>query len=90
MLNAVRRLGYYLAEGYPHAPEWCPPETGNQQVSDIPVIYIWDDIVRMYQHSKRAAEDLVHSPRSLSTVTGWLAMRRILRMNMLLLAQTLQ
>ena len=46
-----------LAEGYPHAPEWCPPKTGNQQVFDIPVIYIWDEVARIYQHSKHAAEE---------------------------------
>ena len=37
-------LGGKPAEGYLHAPEWHPPETGNQQVFDIPVIYIWDKV----------------------------------------------
>ena len=45
------------AEGYPHAPEWRPPKTGNQQVFDIPVIYIWDEVARIYQYSKCVPEE---------------------------------
>jgi len=45
------------AEGDPHAPEWHPPETGNEQAFDIPVIYLRDEVARIYQHSKRAAEE---------------------------------
>ena len=45
------------AEGYLHAPEWHPPETGNQQVFDIPVIYIWDEVAQIYQYSKCIPEE---------------------------------
>ncbi|KAI6132188.1 SH2 domain-containing protein [Pisolithus croceorrhizus] len=44
-------------EGDPAAPEWHPPENVNEQVFDIPVIYVRDEVARIYQHSKRAAEE---------------------------------
>ncbi|KAL4067952.1 SH2 domain-containing protein, partial [Scleroderma citrinum] len=43
------------AEGDPQALEWHPPE--NEQAFDIPVIYLRDEVARIYQHSKRAAEE---------------------------------
>ena len=46
-----------LAEGDPHTSAWRPPETGNEQVFNIPVIYIRDEVARIYQHSKHAAEE---------------------------------
>lgn len=32
-------------------------DTGNEQAFDIPVIYVFDEVARIYQHSKRAADE---------------------------------
>ncbi|KIJ69294.1 hypothetical protein HYDPIDRAFT_172723 [Hydnomerulius pinastri MD-312] len=40
-----------------NAPGWGPPEPINEQAFDIPVIYVNDEVARIYQHSKRAAEE---------------------------------
>jgi transcription elongation factor SPT6 len=39
---------------------WGPPEPpreGNEQSFNIPVMYVRDEVARMYQHSKRATEE---------------------------------
>lgn len=43
------------AEGDPATPDWRPPQ--NEQSFDIPVIYVRDEVARIYQHSKRATEE---------------------------------
>lgn len=43
------------AEGDPATPDWRPPQ--NEQSFDIPVIYLRDEVARIYQHSKRATEE---------------------------------
>jgi len=36
---------------------WGDSGAPNEQAFDIPVIYVFDDVARIYQHSKRAAEE---------------------------------
>jgi transcription elongation factor SPT6 len=46
-------------KGDPQSSEngWGDAGTPNQQAFDIPVIYVFDDVARIYQHSKRAADE---------------------------------
>lgn len=37
--------------------EGWEPTPSNEQAFDIPVIYIFDEVARIYQHSKRAADE---------------------------------
>lgn len=37
--------------------DYRPPETANDQAFDIPIIYVRDEVARIYQHSKRATDE---------------------------------
>ncbi|KAF9246316.1 SH2 domain-containing protein [Melanogaster broomeanus] len=44
-------------EGEGNTLGWGAPEPVNEQAFNIPVIYVNDEVARIYQHSKRAAEE---------------------------------
>lgn len=58
--HRVKELLRGGSEGIPPPAEggaWGDTSTSNDQAFDIPAIYVYDDTARIYQHSKRAADE---------------------------------
>ena len=67
LMNRVKELFRGSSAAAPAEHGWG---TSNEQAFDIPAIYVCDDVARIYQHSKRAAEEFSALPPNAKYCVG--------------------
>ena len=75
LMNRVKELFRGSSTAAPTEHGWSNPSdqgwgASNEQAFDIPAIYVHDDVARIYQHSKRAAEEFSALPPNAKYCVG--------------------